>query len=648
MTVASSTIGVPAISAARAAHPVHLHVVRVAVAAGRVVDRQQVGPLLLRTRGEPPAASLDVGVDERVRRPVLGGAAAGEAGVGVAEQHHPGARRGTAADLCSSRIRVSAAALAVRRVGEPALPGGRHHEHHPVALGREHRHGPGRQQRLVVGMGVEEHRSTLTSLHQPSLAGARSMIVRRGPARIPRRVRVCPVRILHVSDCYLPRLGGIEVQVADLVRVQREAGHEVGSPRRPRGDRAGRGPRSSPALPFDLPVHPRGTGRLIRLMADRAPDVVHVHTGAVSPFAWMGVRAARRAGLPAVVTVHSMWDPVTRGALPGAAARPSAGAAGGWWCTAVSEAAARPIRAVAGAAASRCGWCSNGLDVSGVAARPARRRRGGGTAGRCTSSPWAGSPRASSRCGCSSCSSRRAGRSPRRSRCGRRSSATAGAGRDGALPALARPWTGSRSPAASTGSGSRSCSPSRRRVRGPRARASRSAWPRWRPGRPGSRWWPAPRAASPTSSGRGKEGLLGRTFDELASSMARLVRDAACGESIAEHNRGVEPVACSWPAVLEGFDRCYELAMERRRGRARGPPGAAGVTGRCGAGKSARTVGGSRRRTGPGGVRRGGGGRRGCAGRGRGALRGAGALHDPDPFHLGAISSSILDFPDRR
>jgi hypothetical protein len=57
----------------------------------------------------------------------------------------------------------------------------------------------------------------------------------------------------------------------------------------------------------------------------------------------------------------------------------------------------------------------------------------------------------------------------------------------------------------------------------------------------------------------GKEGLLGRSFDELVSSVARLARDATLRQSIAEHNREVEPVACSWPAVLEGFDRCYEL-----------------------------------------------------------------------------------------
>ena len=36
-----------------------------------------------------------------------------------------------------------------------------------------------------------------------------------------------PLRIVHVSDCYLPRLGGIERQVHDLAVRQRQRGHEV-------------------------------------------------------------------------------------------------------------------------------------------------------------------------------------------------------------------------------------------------------------------------------------------------------------------------------------------------------------------------------------------------------------------------------------
>ena len=58
----------------------------------------------------------------------------------------------------------------------------------------------------------------------------------------------------------------------------------------------------------------------------------------------------------------------------------------------------------------------------------------------------------------------------------------------------------------------------------------------------------------------GKEGLLGRTFDELVASIARLVKDRELRSSIADHNRVTQPVKCSWPSVLAGFDRCYELA----------------------------------------------------------------------------------------
>lgn len=35
------------------------------------------------------------------------------------------------------------------------------------------------------------------------------------------------MRIVHVTDCYLPQVGGIESQVADLVRHQIAAGHDV-------------------------------------------------------------------------------------------------------------------------------------------------------------------------------------------------------------------------------------------------------------------------------------------------------------------------------------------------------------------------------------------------------------------------------------
>jgi glycosyltransferase involved in cell wall biosynthesis len=128
--------------------------------------------------------------------------------------------------------------------------------------------------------------------------------------------------VMHVSDCYLPRLGGIEVQVAELARIQAAAGHGVHvvtatpahtpDPAGEEGD-APRLHRIVAPLPFELPVHPRAGRVLARLLAGVAPDVVHVHVGAVSPFAWTAVAQAVRAGVPTVVSVHSMWDPFTSG-----------------------------------------------------------------------------------------------------------------------------------------------------------------------------------------------------------------------------------------------------------------------------------------------------------------------------------------------
>ena len=126
--------------------------------------------------------------------------------------------------------------------------------------------------------------------------------------------------VMHVSDCYLPRLGGIEVQVAELAGIQAAAGHPVhvvtATPAHAPDTENGGAPllhRVVAPLPFELPVHPRAARALAHVLAGVAPDVVHVHVGAVSPFAWTAVAQAVRAGLPTVVSVHSMWDPVTSG-----------------------------------------------------------------------------------------------------------------------------------------------------------------------------------------------------------------------------------------------------------------------------------------------------------------------------------------------
>lgn len=127
------------------------------------------------------------------------------------------------------------------------------------------------------------------------------------------------MRVLIVSDCYAPRLGGIETQVRDLARNLKRAGHEpavvtatpVGGGRGRSVERADGFPvyRTTAHLPSELPVHPRAGRELNDLLSRLRPDVVHAHVGIVSPFAWSGIAAARRAGLPLSVTFHCVLGP---------------------------------------------------------------------------------------------------------------------------------------------------------------------------------------------------------------------------------------------------------------------------------------------------------------------------------------------------
>jgi glycosyltransferase involved in cell wall biosynthesis len=112
------------------------------------------------------------------------------------------------------------------------------------------------------------------------------------------------VRIALVSDCYLPRLGGIEVQVSDLSTHLRGLGHEVAVLTATRGEELDGVARMLPPVRLPVPVNPWAGPGLDRLIA-RA-DVVHVHLGVVAPFAVMAANRALRAGLPTVITWHSM------------------------------------------------------------------------------------------------------------------------------------------------------------------------------------------------------------------------------------------------------------------------------------------------------------------------------------------------------
>lgn len=130
------------------------------------------------------------------------------------------------------------------------------------------------------------------------------------------------MRIAHVSDCYAPRTGGIETQVRALALRQAAAGDDVRIiTATPGHDDVFAGQdlvdglrvhRVAAHVPFELPIHPR-TRREVGALLDADPvDVVHVHAGVVSPFAWGAVRAAAERRLPTLVTVHSVWGPLAR------------------------------------------------------------------------------------------------------------------------------------------------------------------------------------------------------------------------------------------------------------------------------------------------------------------------------------------------
>lgn len=117
------------------------------------------------------------------------------------------------------------------------------------------------------------------------------------------------MRIVHVTDSFAPRIGGIERQVEALARRQRAQGHDVAVITAVRDN-----------AELDLPVA-RASGRrwltaafpwrhcrMVEAVLDAAPvDIVHAHFTIISPLPVYVTRAATRRGIPVAVTVHSLW-----------------------------------------------------------------------------------------------------------------------------------------------------------------------------------------------------------------------------------------------------------------------------------------------------------------------------------------------------
>ena len=176
------------------------------------------------------------------------------------------------------------------------------------------------------------------------------------------------MRIVHVTDVYLPRLGGIELHVHDLAEQQRRRGHDVTVlTRTAAGTQDG-------TESDDVPVTRLGRmawGRpLPQIIA--AADIVHCHSSVVSPLAWAAARQAEQAGVPTVVTMHSVLQR-SRVVREGFRAVVAAAGPGVTWA-AVSQVAATALQPVVPRPVL---VLPNGVDPEAWRPAPARTRRPG-------------------------------------------------------------------------------------------------------------------------------------------------------------------------------------------------------------------------------------------------------------------------------
>jgi glycosyltransferase involved in cell wall biosynthesis len=116
------------------------------------------------------------------------------------------------------------------------------------------------------------------------------------------------MRILHVTDAYLPRLGGIEMHVHDLARAQVAAGDDVDIITMTRGRGAVDAPGGARVI---RPADGDGTWAKAKFIAANRNygvaggyDIVHAHCSTVSLLSFFSFGTP---GVPRLMTVHSLW-----------------------------------------------------------------------------------------------------------------------------------------------------------------------------------------------------------------------------------------------------------------------------------------------------------------------------------------------------
>src|SRR5690349_6807462 len=127
------------------------------------------------------------------------------------------------------------------------------------------------------------------------------------------------MKITLVSDWFLPRLGGVELQIRDLAGELAAAGHEVHVVTTTPADRRAQGALQTGRvdLPEGVTVHradvallpkagftisPRAGLAMRKILWQLAPDVVHLHASIGSTGTLAGAWAAHRLGIPSLVT----------------------------------------------------------------------------------------------------------------------------------------------------------------------------------------------------------------------------------------------------------------------------------------------------------------------------------------------------------
>ena len=121
------------------------------------------------------------------------------------------------------------------------------------------------------------------------------------------------MRIAMISDVSLPRVNGVSTSIATFRRDLGALGHEV-TLIAPDYGTAAEGDdsvlrvagRSVPRDPEDRLMRRSAIRRLIPRLAERKPDVLHIHTPFVAHYA--GIEIARALDLPVVTTYHTYFE----------------------------------------------------------------------------------------------------------------------------------------------------------------------------------------------------------------------------------------------------------------------------------------------------------------------------------------------------